>query len=262
MGSLLTIVTQNLNGNYDDDTIKENYMNALNKDRKTKPNIYAFQEFKRQTCSKRFSSITDFKVTLLANETVSTVGNERAEALWDEAFPWMEFKSGYWKELELSIDEISIDTEEITIINIHISPTYEIALKNILLKRLEELKGKKVILLGDFNAAFENQTEKPIKENDKFLKIIQDKGFKELPFTEEKLEDCYTYIHRNENEPHEEKKKIDHIFISKNLKHYIINHPKIEYIGNISDSKEKDAHRGILTTLEFDFSKNKRLVFF
>jgi len=255
MGSLLTIVTQNLNGKYDDHTIKENYLNKINEDRKMKPNIYAFQKFKRQTCSKKVSSLTDFKVNLSANEKVSAVGNERAEALWDEAFPWIEFKSEYWKELNLSIDEISIDTEEIIIINIYLSPTYEIALKNILLKRLAELKGKKVILLGDFNAVFENQTQNSIKENTEFFKLICNEGFKELPLTENQKGECYTYRYNREH------KKLGHIFVSKNFAHYIINTPEIEYI-DFPDDKEEGAHRGMLTTLEFDFSKNKRLVFF
>jgi len=216
----LTIITQNLNkrlvakenGN---DGIKQIYdiyrefeveklEKSENHEKVGGADIYAFQE--RGVTGKPKLGITGF----ITDEYKWENDSERAKEIWDKAFPWIEFKSGYWAE-----KDVKFAGKEITIINLHCSsyPEYVHLLRYTLVKRLkgldeEEKENKYVILLGDFNAAFKNQTENPIEENHEFLKQIVDLGFEEL---------------LSEEEPHFTydvgglKKKLDHIFISREL---------------------------------------------
>lgn len=92
-----------------------------------------------------------------------------ARALWQEAFPWIEYKVGCWMEKTISFDE-----EEIVIINYHCTSGCAVQSRYILLKRLEQedLKGKCVLLTGEFNPMYHYQTEQVIKENWDFLQEI------------------------------------------------------------------------------------------
>lgn len=55
-----------------------------------------------------------------------------------------------------------------------------------LIEYIEKIDNKYTILLGDFNAAEKGDTVNYICENDKFLKLIRAKGFRELKIEKEK----------------------------------------------------------------------------
>lgn len=234
----LSIITQNLNGRFDYKSITE-YTKVH------KANIYAFQELKSGK-----SYITDILIDdHLKNKYKDS---DDAKKLWEDAFPWLDFKSGYWKEWG-----IEFAGKKIRIINVHCSPTYTNSMRYTLLKMLDEsnIKNELVILLGDFNAAFKNQTETNIKENHKFLSLItQDLKYKELLANAE-----------TENKPHftfqykGKRKKLDHIFISEELFKFSNAgwNFLIEYIDsvNLNFSKSKEAftdHSGIKLTIRID----------
>lgn len=202
MMNKLLIISQNLNGKLTDKTVKE-YI------KKKKADIYAFQELKRNRCN-----ITDTKAVNMQVQDFPHV-----QQIWENAFPWIEFKSGYWKESGITFSE-----KEIRIINFHSSPWYSAQMRYVLLKRLEEIKDETgfVILLGDFNAAFAYQTEQDTnsttRENDAFLTQIKSLGFTELlsKREKEKAEPHYTFYHEKKDKTID-KKKLDHIFISEGL---------------------------------------------
>ena len=83
MENKLSIITQNLDGKFNDKNIKE-YMEKYVTD------IYAFQELRRG----RYN-VTDFEVSPQCVYKVDDKENDKAKKLWDDAFPWMEFRSGY-----------------------------------------------------------------------------------------------------------------------------------------------------------------------
>lgn len=237
MSKEFSIISQNLNGKLTEKTVKRY-------EQREKADIYAFQELKQE----RYN-ITDTKAVNMPMKDIL-----QAEQIWMDAFPWLEFKSGYWKE-----SSIEFSKKEIRIINFHSSPFYSAQMRYILLKRLGEIKADFVILLGDFNAEFENQTEQPLsrvtKENDAFLAQIGGLGFTELLSEQE----------REENKPHytfqygKYKKKLDHIFISQGLSD--LSHQgwrfSIQYIDDVnisfSPSESEQAftdHSGIKLTIQ------------
>lgn len=226
MSEITTIITQNVNRKIGDDNVYEE-INNVNSNPRTSADIYAFQEFSRSNCG-----ITEFKaIPNMKKFEIFSIGNSRMKELWESAFPWISCKSGYWKEME-----VEIKGAYIYIINVHMSCTYSVALRDLLLRRLDELKEKKVILLGDFNAAFNNQTEKPIEENHKFLCEIRRKGYIECG-----SEDVKEYTFEDENGL---KKRIDHVFMSLNLKEKIV-YQKTEIVDICSSD-----HKGI----KFEFA--------
>lgn len=213
----LTIITQNLNGKIngkarkskeDDLAIikeieqkyKDAYMAEPDIDIVAKPNIdiYAFQELHNSPTN------TNITYTIIASEQLTKIESVsgRAEEIWDKAFPWAEFVSGYWDECD-----VKFAGEQIKIINFHSSCRYDLAIRYTLLKRLSEIYWRYTILLGDFNAAFCSQTAKPIEENEEFLKRIKTFGFRECTDQEENDKPHYTRFDR----------KLDHIFISDSL---------------------------------------------
>ena len=117
MGEELTIISQNLNGKLTEKTVKEY-------EQEEKADIYAFQELKRKRCN-----ITDTKAVNMPMKDLL-----QAEQIWTDAFPWLEFKSGYWKE-----SSIAFAKKEIRIINFHSSPRYSFPLRYTLLKRLKRI---------------------------------------------------------------------------------------------------------------------------
>lgn len=161
MKKKLTVITQNLNKKPEQEISK--YFNEF------KADIYAFQELKRKkSCITEIFTRPEFASS--CKETYC--GHEDERRLSNLLFPWLEFRSGYWME-----KHIMYGGKEIIVINIHCSPRYSSEQRFILLKRLDELEDKNVILLGDFNAAFAYQTEKNIPENDVYLRIITEKGY-------------------------------------------------------------------------------------
>ena len=135
-----------------DDILRE-YMEWYDAD------IYAFQN--APLAGNRSKAFTGFRVR--PDELRKYRGAESdhdVKAIWREAFPWIEFKSGYWME-----KKVEFDGEEIIIINYHCASNYSVQLRYILLKRLdqESILDKCVILLGDFNTVFNFQTERVIK---------------------------------------------------------------------------------------------------
>lgn len=115
----------------------------------------------------------------------------------------------------------------------HISTSYTDQLRLVLLKRLEQLKEKDVILLGDFNAAFLAQTDDKIKENDKFLTILE-KEYREILGDEESKDNPhFTYALMHSNGKECSKKKLDHIFVSPELDKHGWN-MKVEYIDDVN----------------------------
>lgn len=153
----ISIITQNLNRNIQ--TLNSYY-------NENQADIYAFQEIPKTGPGRPFHTI----FTLAPNSKYDEIqSNFVAQNIWDEAFPWIEFKGGYWMEKELEFDN-----EYILIINYHGSLRYDIQLRYVLLKRLldSNLNNKPVILLGDFNASFNHQTQYATinTENDKFLR--------------------------------------------------------------------------------------------
>ena len=238
----LSIITQNLSGKYNENSVKK-YMQAQ------KANIYAFQELKQQRCKIAYLCINN---SLEKNEADAV----RAEEIWKEAFPWLDFKSGYYQEAE-----VTFGGKEITIIDFHSSLRYSAQMRYVLLKRISEVKNELVILLGDFNAAFKNQTEHNIPDNDRFLRCITQKlGFEELLADEEKENSPhYTFQYNKKNEHKEviEKKKLDHIFVSKKM-FKLTNEGwnfLIEYIDDVNKnfSKSTEAftdHSGIRLTIQ------------
>lgn len=235
MENKLSIITQNLDGKLNDINIKE-YMEKYVAD------IYAFQELRRG----RYN-VTDFKVSRQCVYKVDDRENDKAKKLWDDAFPWMEFRSGYWME-----SNIKIGNEKVIIINFHSSCYYSSELRYILLKRLDGLQNENIILLGDFNAAFKYQTMKNIKENDNFLSIIIEKGFIELcASNENKNNPHYTHMHKGEL------KKLDHIFVSKCFNKKFKDY-RIDYIDEVNRNFKKNTnistdHSGIRLMLEFEY---------
>jgi len=132
------------------------------------------------------------------------VPNDKISQIWSSAIKYSsivkEFRYGFWCE-----KKIEFCNKVIRVMNIHISLSYELMLKLSLLEYAEQNKDEYIILLGDFNAAEEEDTEKFIEENDQFLKTLRKIGFVELG-----NEDVH-YTHYASNKG----RKIDHIYVSK-----------------------------------------------
>lgn len=253
----LTIITQNLNGyNYRglfkeklDWTIWKRMIDRYMKEHEA--DIYAFQEFYETESSTSFNAKTIVKPPFCEGMKGMNVSG-RAEEIWDETFPWAEFRSGYWDERD-----IKFAGETIKIINFHSSPTYDLGIRYILLKRLSEVKGRFTIVLGDFNAAFLGQMankEKKFIRSAMFLEKITNSGFREC--LEQETENGLHHTHSYG--------KIDHIFISESLFNLLRDsNPEkdkekpyeITYIHEVRrnhPSKSKDAftnHSGIKLTI-------------
>lgn len=126
-------------------------------------------------------------------------------------------------------------------INIHISLSYSTYLRFLLLQRLDELRGKNVILLGDFNAAFDYQSQNYVPENDRYLKyLVTEYQYIELLSQGEEENPQYTFIDKKNNS-----KKLDHIFVSKTLYNIIKNTYTLRYIGEVKQCQKSIDHVGI-----------------
>lgn len=148
----LTIITQNLDEKVDGTELRENewvdlddaeivhkieekYNDASVKECYKNVDIYAVQELKiynKQTKRWRMNTKTLIKKEKYQKD-MSISG--RAEEIWDDAFPWLDFRGGYWDECD-----IEFAGKKIKIINFHSSPTYDLGPRYTLLKRLSEIK--------------------------------------------------------------------------------------------------------------------------
>lgn len=201
----MTIISQNLY-NYRKKNIKglgqvDSYRNHY------KANVYAFQEYPEWGRGKTFYT------TFYDNGGENKGNINEVERLWNKYFPWADFPQRYWAEVDVYFENVKIK-----IINVHITSAYQDQLRFVLLNRLEQLVNERVILLGDFNAAFSYQTENVFLGSDLFLKLIIDRGYKEIyGKTEDEKNPCYTYALKPSNTELWEKKKLDHIFVSSKL---------------------------------------------
>lgn len=200
----LTIISQNL----------FNYRKKNRKGKKQidfyinnyKADIYAFQEFPEWGRGKTF-------YTTFYNNKEDKGFVEKIEKLWKRYYPWTDFPKRYWSE-----KEISFCGKCITIINLHISNSYDDQLRFILLKRLEQLKNELVVIVGDFNAAFSYQTDNVIIGNNVFLSLIIKKGYVEMCDKCENIDNPhYTFALFSSSTNLWEKKKLDHIFCSQGI---------------------------------------------
>lgn len=219
----LRMITQNLNRNF-----YHKYMCQYQAD------IYAFQESKTGR-----SAITEIRNKESQDYIIEYNGNDRVHELSLEYFPWWEFRSGYWME-----EHILYQNKKIILINIHISPYYSTFLRFLLLKRLEDLEKKNVILLGDFNAAFDYQSENSVPENHAYLDYLtKTYDYVELCSKEENVRAHYTYFDQKNNHW----KKLDHIFVSKTLFEQLKEY-QITYIDEVCQNSIHTDHSGIQLT--------------
>lgn len=211
----LKIVTVNVGGNNKEINTEnaKKWLNGCGAD------IIAVQElplsFREEKDNSRARICTDyFKVNnKLGKAEVST---SVAEKIWSEILLDTKieksFRDGYWKEIDITFQE-----KKIRIINIHISPTYHLLLKLTLLTYLDKLNSnniKHIILLGDFNAAKNEDTILNPKKNensDAFLKAIEGFGFKEV---RNDNWESPPYTHYNTRGG----RMLDHIYVSKQMK--------------------------------------------
>lgn len=215
----LKIITQNLHRNFN-----QEYMNLYEAD------IYAFQELKTGHLA-----ITKILNKESQDYIIEYKGNDRVHELSLEYFPWWEFRSGYWME-----EHILYQNKKISLINIHISPYYSTFLRFLLLKRLEDLENQNVILVGDFNAAFDYQSENSVPDNHAYLGyLIKTYGYFELCSKEENVKPHYTYFDQKKNG-----KKLDHIFVSQTLFDQLKDY-QITYIDEVTQNSIHTDHSGI-----------------
>ena len=188
-----------------------------------KADVYAFQEYPE------FGRGKTFYTTFCDNNGESKGSVNEVEALWKEHFPWSNFPQRYWAEINELFNKV-----EISVINVHITITYQDQLRFVLLKRLEQLKYEPVILLGDFNAAFSYQTDKVVQGNDLFMSLITKKGYKEICGEKENnINPHYTHALKSSKTKSWEKKKLDHIFMSSKLDELGFN-MDLEYIDDVN----------------------------
>lgn len=199
----ITIISQNLQ-NYPKKNKKEHTQQYISQ---YKADVYAFQEYPIWGRGKTF--YTKFE---LKDDDYDGVVNE-IEKIWKKYFPWSEFPSGYFREIIIEFNGIDIH-----VINIHISHYFDL-IRFVLLKRLQQLKNDKVIILGDFNAAFSNQTDDVNIEGNEFLTMLRDKyKFSEVLGEDETDKNPhYTRGFYNKRKEKWIKSKLDHIFISQEI---------------------------------------------
>ena len=161
MEEILKIVTQNLNKT-EEENIKK-YKDTV------QAHIYAFQEVRRINNYGKTTGITDIHTSeqnKLPNNNTITIEKDSTEVeeSWNKVFnktgkyKWISFRSGFWKEANLTYKD-----KNIKIINIHLSNYFNEHFRYLLTKRLHDLEknNKYVLLLGDFNTSEYHQTSKP-----------------------------------------------------------------------------------------------------
>lgn len=173
----------------------------------------------------------NYKTRLNSNEVIGKI--------WEELFegcPGSSFMSGYWAE-----KWIEFCGERIRIINLHISSTYVIQLRVSILKYLYQIQNPYTIILGDFNAAKDNQTvksSKKNKDNHDFLEMIEKNKYIELIDEAEENGTSHPTHFRASGE--KGGRKLDHIFVSKEF--YDKFSFKVEYIDEVNETHPKHQH--------------------
>ncbi len=249
MNGNLEIICQNL-FNYP----KKNDANLEVFFEKNIADYYAFQEYPSSEPGRKIYTTIINRIGKERKEINDRNYVDIIEKEWENNFPWAEARTGYWSEATLQFDG-----KDIILINVQISPSYSDQLRLILLKRLDQLKEKCVLLVGDFNAAFKYQTDVKIQENDKFLSLILEKGFNELLEQSEESNPHYTFAIENKKKQKWLRKKLDHVFKSKLLeKKFKISIEYLDVVNNNIEhliegrSKSKDAfsdHTGMKITI-------------
>lgn len=233
----LNIISQNFNG-YSKRQEKRllNIESVTNYLKKYEADIIAGQEFPASINEKNLNGSFDGQAKKRShfftgfyvnnnNYKGNLIPNDKIETIWNKVDKYSciipTFRSAYWCE-----KQIKFCGKSIRIINVHISPTYEMILKLSLIEYIKKLRNKYIILLGDFNASEKKDTEKYIKNNDRFLKLIRDIGFEELKKEKEYEKGHYTHYEKTKG------RKLDHIFVSKEF--YDKFDYDIEYIDEVN----------------------------
>lgn len=138
-----------------------------------------------------------------------------------------QFEKKYWSEIV-----VNFEGKDIRIINVHVSITNNIMIKQTLIYYISKLSDEYCIIMGDFNAAEKKDTEKYFRENDRFLKLIQINGFEELVDNNEKGGTPHFTRYDKDGG-----RKLDHIFVSDKL--YDEFKCEIEYIDEINYTYRK-----------------------
>jgi len=159
--------------------------------------------------------------------------DKKISKIWDgvpkEYTKSLSFRDGFWCE-----KWIEFCGEKIRVINIHISPTYCFALRHSLLTYIAQIDNKYTIILGDFNAAKNEQTEESIPENDAFLREIEGENYCELISEDESKTGKGHYTRYSIKEGIKKGRKLDHIFVSKAF--YEEFNYEIKYIDEVSNT--------------------------
>lgn len=193
---------------------------------------YAFQEYPDYSGRGRTFYTT---IVNAQNQDISKNNYDEINNVWNMFFPWTKMPFRYWSETK-----IEVKGKEIFLINVHISTSYAEPLRLILLQRLKQLKDKRVILMGDFNAAFTNQTELVIKENSEFLSMIIKSGYVELLGKDETdANPHYTFAIEDKKKKRWIRKKLDHVFVSKVMKDNVEIDTSIEYLDSTNMNFDK-----------------------
>ncbi len=94
--------------------------------------------------------------------------------------------------------------------------------------------------MGDFNAAFTNQTELVIKENSEFLSMIIKSGYVELLGKDETdANPHYTCAIEDKKKRCWIRKKLDHVFVSEVMKDDVEIDTSIEYLDSTNMNVDK-----------------------
>lgn len=198
---------------------------------KYKADYYAFQEYPD------YGRGRTFYTTIINSEKQDISKNNYDEIInvWNTFFQWTKMPFRYWSETK-----IEFKGKDIFLINVHMSTSYTEPLRLILLQRLKQLKGKRVILMGDFNAAFTNQTELVIEENSKFLSMIIKSGYVELLGKDETNENPhYTFAIEDKKKKCWIRKKLDHVFVSEVMSDDVEVDTSIEYLDSTNMNVDK-----------------------
>lgn len=249
----LNIISQNFNG-YIGKKTKEERLEINEKNKKTVTNylkkydvdIIAGQELPAHINEEKFMKSNNldgsfdgqaegksdfFTGFYMSNKNYvgELISDKKISEIWDELFEYCpsvpSFRSGFWCE-----KWIEFCGKRIRIINIHVSLRHDIAIRFSFLKYISPINNEYTIILGDFNAAKNEQTEEHIQANDIFLKKIEGKNYYELISEEESKtrKGHYTFYTSKKG------RKLDHIFVSKVF--YKKFNYEIEYIDEVSNT--------------------------
>lgn len=269
MKNQISIICQNLNSYKNERfNLKEIEKHINEYINNTKADIYAFQEYPNDNsfCTKFIIKNSDIQFKEVPNNDVQEIWNEVFSRPKSEDKEWKDFRTAYWSEAELTYQG-----EDIWIINFHCSPSYPEQLCFVLIKHILKLETyqKKIILLGDFNAAEYCQNEVPTIWGQTLYHTITDiLEFKELFAEDETLEaPHYTFLYKNTKDEWKQK-KLDHIFVNKKFVSTFLDKwscsisyiDKVNYNMNENDKNAFTDHSGIKFEIKTKDSWNEKNV--